>query len=483
METIYPNWLSSQMISGVKGFNLCANLVALEGWKRGLRLRWYENAEKVTNLKVIGFDPTGKTFSLISREKRHFFFRSRGDKVANEAVEIGTNKEKTKLYLDQAGINVPKGLRFTNIDNKEIIIEKALQMGFPLVLKPTFGSLGKGVVTGIISEEVLQESLLYIVTELGYTDIIVERYIKGEDLRVYVVGNKVLGALKRIPANITGNGIHSVEELISYKNEIRRNNPSLRSKLIKIDQQVVDYLSKRNLSLSGVPNKGDVIFLKGQANISAGGDSIDISDEILQDVRDIAISAVAAIDGLNHAGVDLIVSDNEASVIEINPTADIAMHIFPSKGSSRNIPAGIIDYYFPDTKGLASDSNKIYFDYHNILELIRSKSINQVEIADAPVGEMYAKRFIISGKVQNVGYRQWIRKQALKNNLNGYTRNLDNGRVVVVVGDVNKGKVNDFKNVVEEGPLKADVKSVQEFNWDRQIKIGFEIRKDSKKSN
>src|SRR5699024_6026699 len=98
----FPKWISKQMVAGIRGFNLDAYLVALEGWRRGLTLKWYGDPSAVTDLKIIGFYPLGKTFSLSSKDKTHFFYRSRGDKVANEAVDIGANKHTTKEFLKKA---------------------------------------------------------------------------------------------------------------------------------------------------------------------------------------------------------------------------------------------------------------------------------------------------------------------------------------------------------------------------------------------
>src|SRR5690625_1319247 len=112
MTNNFPSWITEQMVRNIRGFNLDAYLVALEGWRRGLELTWHLNPEIHTDLKIIGFNPLGKSFSLQSETKTHYFYRSRGDKVANEAVEFASNKQKTREYLERAGINVPKGKSF-----------------------------------------------------------------------------------------------------------------------------------------------------------------------------------------------------------------------------------------------------------------------------------------------------------------------------------------------------------------------------------
>src|SRR5699024_10657241 len=104
--------------------------------------------------------------------------------------------------------------------------------------------------------------------------------------------------------------------------------------------------------LSDVPDKDEIVYLKGESNISAGGDSVDVTDNIRSEVREVAIEAVKAIPGLNHAGVDMIVNEKDAVVIEINSTGSTALHTFPLYGESQNVAEKIIDYYFPETKDI-----------------------------------------------------------------------------------------------------------------------------------
>ncbi|MDO6658973.1 hypothetical protein Q4550_24320, partial [Anaerobacillus sp. 1_MG-2023] len=75
-------------------------VVALEGWRRGLTLRWHvKDSEKFKEMKTWFVDKPGQLFSLSSKDRTHYFFRTRGDKVTNEAVDTGRDKEKTKQAL------------------------------------------------------------------------------------------------------------------------------------------------------------------------------------------------------------------------------------------------------------------------------------------------------------------------------------------------------------------------------------------------
>lgn len=464
------------MVKGVKGFNLDAYLLALEGWRRGLTLTWYYDPSQVTDLKIIGFFPLGKSFSLSDGKKTHFFYRSRGDKVHNTAVDICSDKHLTKKKLSEANVKVPNGKRFDIQDSEDEILTFTRELGFPLVVKPTYGSLGKGVSINVNSETEVLQSVEHI-AQIGYDDFIVERFFAGDDLRVYVVNDQVVAATRRVPANVIGDGKSTIRQLIENKNKKRSENPYLAKYLITIDDNLIEFIAKKGFNLESVPTENETVYLRGAANIAAGGDPIDVTDQLSDDVKMLAIQAIKAIPGLHHAGVDILVNEDSAVVIEINTTSDISMHLFPFEGKPRNVPEPIIDDYFPETKGLAVERTKIYFDYRKINNLLQRAVVQEFQVTDAPAGKLYAKRYVLSGKVQKVGFRKWIRREALKRNLHGYVRNLRNGKVVVVVGSDNKKLVDDFKNICLQGPPKAKVDNIQEYVWDTQMKVGFEIRR------
>lgn len=64
-------------------------------------------------------------------------------------------------------------------------------------------------------------------------------------------------------------------------------------------------------------------------------------------------AAVKALPSIQQAGLDIIVDPNDDKncvILEINATAEISFHLFPIANKVQNIPAAIIDYYFPETK-------------------------------------------------------------------------------------------------------------------------------------
>ena len=476
MNVNFPNWVTKPMLKGARTFNLDAYLLALEGWRRGLTLNWYYDMPSEANLKLIGFNPIGKIFSLENNQRKHYFYRSRGDQVSNSSVDITGDKTLTKKVLNEKGIPTPIGFTFDKRDDLESVYDKIENLQTSVVIKPSHGSLGNGVFTKVKTKQEFLYAVKYIWEELGYNDIIVEEFVEGYDVRVYVIEDRVVAATKREPASIMGNGELSILELIEQKNQLRKKNPHLSTRIIKVNQELEEYIYKSGYKLQDILDNGKRLFVSDKANISAGGDSINILNELPEHARQAAIDSIKAIDGLTHAGVDVMVNDNESKILEINSTAGISLHIFPSIGNPTNIEKEIIDYYFPETINVKTNP-LLYFNYKDISNMLRNRAVNSLEITNAIVEkELFAKRFIVKGKVQGVGYRAWTRRQASKIELNGYVKNLKNGNVVIVVASDNFDKISEFKQLLYEGPERAIVEKVIEYDWDKQVNIGFEIR-------
>lgn len=406
MSKNFPSWLTRQMVRKIKGANLDAYLLALEGWRRGLCLKWYLDLSNVTDLTINEIEPLGNSFSLSSTTKKHFFHRSRGDKVANDAMAIGMNRRKAKEKLCKSRVPVPEGKSFNSRATVEEIVGYGLMLGFPLVVKPTICTLGVGSSTNITTENKLRESVEHI-RKIGCEEVIVERHIHGDSYSLYVIGEKVVGATQQKPANIIGDGINDIENLIAKKNEQRRKNPYLKTKLIEIDEGLKLFIRKGNYTLKSIPAKDERVYLNKIANISAGGDPLEKMDMLTPQIKETAVNALKSIPGLNHGGIDILICDNGCTVINVDPTADISMHAFPIIGKPVNISKFIIDYYFSET--ISSKKQRVYFNYEKISRLINQGTVQEFLVSNAPANILYAKRYIVSGKVQKVGYRRVIK--------------------------------------------------------------------------
>ncbi|PYZ92547.1 hypothetical protein CR194_12825 [Salipaludibacillus keqinensis] len=457
-----------------QGKRISTYTVALEGWRRGIRLRFFSMFDEENKLKV--------RYSLKYKDREHHFALSKGDKVTDEAFDICDDKDLTKKYLSKAGVPTPEGAKFSEDATDEEVLAYANSLGYPLVLKPVSANGGKGVFANVQNEEVLKDAIPYVRKELEYPEVIIETHVPGEkEFRVIVLDDKVLGAMHRIPANVVGNGQQTIRQLISSKNAFRKQNPHLTSRMIKIDKEVIYMIQQAGYELDSVLEKDKRIFLRVQSNLSNGGDSVDVTNELSPELEKIAIDATKAIPGLAQSGVDIIVDEenNTGVVIEVNSRPGLGGHLFPMEGTPRDFAKEFIDFYFPETANQVRSN--LYFDFNSIIEPIKTRSAAMVELPLPPQGELYGKRYNVKGQVQNVGYRKWIKREALKRDLHGLAKNEADGSVSVVIASPDKKAVNKFKKVCMEGPETAEVTEILEQEWTKPIRLGFRMMSAPKK--
>lgn len=86
-----------------------------------------------------------------------------------------------------------------------------------------------------------------------------------------------------------------------------------------------------------------------------------------------------------------------------------------------------------------------------------------------------ARRWLIGGRVQGVGFRFFVQHRAAALGLGGWARNLDDGRVeVYAVGAPEK--LDELAAALHQGPRMADVRSVEQHEQAVQNMAAFSIR-------
>ncbi len=276
------------------------------------------------------------------------------DNTSCIAVDLACNKNMAKSIMFEYGIPVPEGKM---INSEEELLQHCMNIGFPVVVKPNFGSQGVGVSINLKTPE---EALNAFRIAKEYEDtVLVEKYIKGNHYRLLVVGEKMVAASMRIAAHVIGNGELSIGELIAKENSENPNRGEGQKKpLTKIitDKVVKAYLEKQNIDLNYIPSRGETVYLRENDNLSTGGIAIDVTGKVHPETAKLAVKA-AQIIGLHIAGVDITMPDinkslveTEGAVIEINAAPGIRMHHFPAKGKGRNVAKEIINYICPKNK-------------------------------------------------------------------------------------------------------------------------------------
>lgn len=276
-------------------------------------------------------------------------------------TEFTMYKDMVGEFLELCGFPTPKG---KNCYDENELVEEALKIGWPVVVKPVAGHKGQGVKTGIESEEEVRKQFKNIVKlaqEQGtaFEGALVQQQIYGWDHRILCIGKKYAATLKRIPAYVMGNGKDTIKELIRVENEKEVRIDNARSPLckIKIDDDLIDYLKLRGMTVDTVPADGQEVILRRVANISAGGVSINVTKDIHPDNIKMVESIAKFLD-VTCLGIDVLSADiskpwyeGNFGIIEINAGPGVFMHLAPAEGGSVDVPGHIMEHLFGKIEG------------------------------------------------------------------------------------------------------------------------------------
>lgn len=469
MEHTWPQPFSADVVRPVYG-TVSAYTLALEAWRRGLTVT-------AVNGGIQHFwveDGSGNAIKFIG---------ARPSMTTSRAVRIAGDKHQTNTLLHKAGLTAPKS-RLINAREftREQVATHVSGMDLPLVIKPLKGTKGRGVFTGITSVAEFMEYYSYLVDELDCRDVVIESQATGEDVRVLVIGDQVAGAILRIPANIEGDGKHTIDELITRKNELRAQNPFLHSGPIKKDNEVLNYIQQSGFSLETVLNEGSYLRLRGKSNGSAGGDSIDITDDLPEEVKDHCVRAVHAIPGLFCAGVDILYDrgpDNVVgsySIIELNATPQIGLNMYPMLGHGQDVPKIWVDVCFPGSQrsGIPGEES-LTFSLEEPLQALRSGAASHVTIAAAPRQRLPYRRCyrLTSGTELNQGRKLRLIRQARRRGISGALTPSATSEYSLFVAAEDSAILDRFVSwVVKE--FRATLSSEFE-EWNEVVRLGFHV--------
>lgn len=273
--------------------------------------------------------------------------------TSNIAVEIACDKEETKNLLDAASIPIPRGRIIYDEEELESAVKS---IGYPIVLKPVNGNHGRGITTNVRNWD--DAIVAMIAAKKISRAVICEKFVTGFDYRLLVINYKLIAAAKRTPAAITGDGVHTVKELIDTVNSDPRRGYGHEKVLtaIKVDDMTMQLLHEKNLSLESVVPKDEILYLKTTANLSTGGTATDITD-LVHPYNVFMAERIARIIGLDICGIDIMAPDlttplneNGGAVLEVNAGPGFRMHIAPTEGLARNVAEPVVDMLYPPGK-------------------------------------------------------------------------------------------------------------------------------------
>lgn len=265
------------------------------------------------------------------------------------AESIASDKDLTKSLLASCGVPVPEG---QIVDSAEAAWEAAEDIGLPVVVKPTDGNHGRGVSLDLTTRE--QVEAAFAVAAPHGSEVMVERFVRGHEHRLLVVGGRVVAAARGETASIRGDGRATVAELV----EAQLNTDPRRGAtedfplgLIELDKDeaVLLDLQRQGLTPASVPAAGRDVLIQRNGNVA-----IDCTDEVHPEVDHI-VSLAARVVGLDIAGVDVVAQDisrplhaQSGAVVEVNAGPGLLMHLKPAEGAPRPVGRAICDHLFPE---------------------------------------------------------------------------------------------------------------------------------------
>ncbi len=290
----------------------------------------------------------GNLVQLGHGNRQHRIWTAETDRTSAIAEGIARDKDLTKRLIAAVGVPVPEGRIAASAAEAW---DAAEAIGLPVAVKPSDGNHGRGVTLDLATRE--QVEAAWALAETEGSEVIVERYIPGDEHRLLVVGGQLVAAARGEAAWVTGDGRQTVAQLVEAQlNSDPRRGETEDHPLGRIDVRedgaIVADLRRQGLGADDVPAAARRVLIQRNGNVA-----IDCTDEVHPDFARIASLAARTI-GLDISGVDLVAQDisrplagQQAAVVEVNAGPGLLSHLKPAVGSPRPVGKAIVDHLFP----------------------------------------------------------------------------------------------------------------------------------------
>ena len=264
------------------------------------------------------------------------------------AEGIAHDKDLTKSLLATCGVPVPEG---EIVSSAAQAWACAQDIGVPVVVKPSDGNHGRGVSLDLKTQ--VEVEAAFEVAQRHGSEVMVERFVRGNEHRLLVVGGRVVAAARGEAAWVTGDGSSSVVQLVDAQlNTNPRRGVGEDFPLSQIhaatDGAIVLDLQRQGLSPDAIPAAGREVLIQRNGNVA-----IDCTDEVHPEVAHI-VALAARVVGLDVAGIDVVAQDiaqplhgQGGAIVEVNAGPGLLMHLKPAEGAPRPVGRAICEHLFP----------------------------------------------------------------------------------------------------------------------------------------
>ena len=304
---------------------------------------------KERRIPAIRLLATGNLVQLGYGARSRRIWTAETDRTSAIAEGISRDKDLTKTLISSCGVPVPEGRL---VDSVEDACEAADEIGFPVVVKPSDGNHARGVFTNLVSRAEVESAYAAAVEE--GSGVIVERYVRGSEHRLLIVGGKLAAAARGEVARIIGDGQSTVNQLI----DIQINSDPRRGAAEEFVLDVIDLadnpvarleVTRQGFTPESIPPAGREVLI-----VRSGNHTDDVTDLVHPETAATA-SLAARIVGLDIAGVDLVCEDisrpldeQRGAIVEVNAGPGLLMHLKPQFGKPRPVGQAIVDELFPN---------------------------------------------------------------------------------------------------------------------------------------
>ncbi|MBP5678987.1 MAG: carboxylate--amine ligase [Bacilli bacterium] len=291
------------------------------------------------NLKVEILDEARSFIKVYNDEQTEYIKEAtKTSKDVSTFPFVTDNKEIVKDILRENNINTPNGIIIQKGHTKrDLDYLIAPFVGKSVVVKPNTTNRGVGIT--VFENPVTQKDLQAAVKNAFRHDsqVIIEEFKKGLEYRFLVIGDECVCVIHRRAASVVGDGKTNINDLITLKNQEPWH--GLSGRLIVIDDSLKQILKRQHYSLRSVPEKGKRVYLRDNSNCSTGGESIDLTDQVPDEFKRIAVKA-AKLFNAKICGVDILIENFnkfDYSIVELNDNPGIGICECPYEGKGRPI--------------------------------------------------------------------------------------------------------------------------------------------------
>lgn len=417
----YPPVLTK---SGNDNIDLSAYGIALEGWRRGLKVRWHKNSSESSHF-LIG--KNSEILSLSYKGRTHFFYKSAGDKISNEAIISTIDKEKMNNILIDNDFSTREMVILNNDITSNNVKVKIEEINGPVILFTNNKHMKTSNILIINDKSDIDETLFKITSNKSIKSILIKQFIPQEWYRLYVIDEKIVAGAK-----------------LSYKESLQ-------------------VCSERYYLINKV--KINDLYKK---------EHVEDLDHVPKQIRDEAIKVFQIIPGLTHGSIDITTCKKQGEekivILDINPISDITSAIFSENNC---IFAKLVDFYFPETTNKKGLNDLLYFDYKRTTLPITSGSANITTVKPNHSLPSKSVKITIKGSLPSIESMLLIKDYAHKHNIIGSVYSEKDSIIIIAAGE--EKYLREFREQVQRELNSRKYTEIKITDYKGTVKNGFVI--------